>query len=171
MGRGCPMRCARSTACASTLYCLFARNKPFRSCPISAKIPSELPVAVKENPSSEPENLPVAVAGWTSPTKFVGSVGSEDCGWKCSTGPEAVQVMCMLTVAGTPPGAKNWKSSSTDACSTWSSAVWPSISSASSGTCTIQNKPDGWIPPLKSCTCNPELGSKRSIQIKTNVPR
>jgi hypothetical protein len=83
------------------------RNKPFRSRPISAKVLSELALKVKENPSSEPEKVPVAVAGRNSPSKFAGSVGSEDVGpWWC-TSPEAVHVMWMLTVPGTPPGAKN----------------------------------------------------------------
>jgi hypothetical protein len=119
------------------------RNTPFRSCPISAKVLSELALPVNENPSSEPENVPVATAGRNSAAKFVGSVGSEDCGTKCSTAPVAVHFMWMLTVAGTALGARNWKSSSTEACSTLSSAVSSSISRASSGTCTIQNKPEG----------------------------
>ena len=85
----------------------FFRNTPFRSCPISAKVLSELALEVKENPSSEPEKVPLAIAGRKSPSKFVGSVGSEDPGsWWC-TSPEAVHVMWMLTLAGTAPGAKN----------------------------------------------------------------
>src|SRR5215469_13915288 len=85
----------------------FLRNMPFRSSPISAKVLSELALAVKQNPSSEPEKVPVAVAGRNSPSKFVGSVGSEDPGsWWC-TSSEAVHFMWMLTVPGTPPGAKN----------------------------------------------------------------
>jgi hypothetical protein len=67
----------------------------------------KLALEVQENPSSEPEKVPVAVAGRNSPSKFAGSVGSEDVGpWWC-TSPEAVHVMWMLTVPGTPPGAKN----------------------------------------------------------------
>ena len=41
----------------------------------------------------------------------------------------------------------------------------------SSGICRIQKRPFGAIPGLKSCTCDPELGSKKSSHISIKVPR
>ena len=44
-------------------------------------------------------------------------------------------------------------------------------SSALLRTSTVQNSPEGRIPPLKSCSCDPEPGSNRSIHISANDPR
>jgi hypothetical protein len=40
----------------------------------------------------------------------------------------------------------------------------------SSGTWTTQKTPESAVPGLKSCTWFPELGSKKSSHISTNVP-
>jgi hypothetical protein len=37
-------------------------------------------------------------------------------------------------------------------------------------TASVQKRPEGRMPPLKSCSCDPEPGSKRSIQTKPNEP-
>src|SRR6266511_2962004 len=42
--------------------------------------------------------------------------------------------------------------------------------SAPSGIWTVQNSPLSAMSPLKSWTCSPELGSKRSIHMRANVP-
>ena len=44
------------------------------------------------------------------------------------------------------------------------------IWSAEFVTWTVQNRPDGATPPLKSWTCDPEPGSYRSIHMNANVP-
>src|SRR5262249_54576686 len=45
------------------------------------------------------------------------------------------------------------------------------IVTASSGSGTVQTTPDCAIPPVKSCTREPEPGSNRSIQTNAKVPR
>ena len=55
--------------------------------------------------------------------------------------------------------------------SKWMCKVLSVICTALSGTFTIQKRPLGKIPGLKSCNCDVKLTSQRSIHISTNVPR
>lgn len=72
-------------------------------------------------------------------------------------------------VLNTPP---NWKLSMSEMSSASSLARRPSSARWKTfpGSPTVQNSPFDGIPPLKSLTCEPELGSKRSIQTKANSP-
>ncbi len=77
------------------------------------------------------------------------------------------------TRAGVSFGPKNWNVSITGKLRTRSTARRFDILKSIAVLCTssVQNRPDGRMPPLKSCSCSPELGSKRSIQTKANEPR
>jgi len=69
--------------------------------------------------------------------------------------------MSKLTVDGMFAPPKICRSSTTSMFSTWRCAVFPFllIDSALSGTRSVQTRSEGAIPPLKSCSCDPEPGS------------
>ena len=127
------------------------RSKPIWAYPRSV-------VAVvdrKLNPSSEPENEAVDLAVANSARNAAGSVGGtpRPCPRRCGA-PVAFHWMVKLNVAGTGFGPPNWKLSSTDTFLASMVARLPSLLTwmALSGSWTIQNSPEGWMPPLKSCT-------------------
>ena len=151
------------------------RKAPLREVPICAKLLSVLGVGFdrKLKLSADPENEAVDRAGAKDARKAALSVGGT-----CSPlprgrlSPVASQVMSRSTVAGTARGPPNWKPSITETPWALRFALRESwlTRSAFSGSWTAQNRPDGWTPPRKSCSCEPEPGSKRSTQTKTNSP-
>ena len=119
------------------------------------------------------------VASDTSPAHECGLIGLAEVARTIRGGPFFLKVMLSESVAGEPllpmkrlPGSAVW---STIAAFFSETVTVPSsvVFTASSGTLTIQKRPLGRIPPLKSCTCvcrGPELGSHKSIHINTKVP-
>ena len=119
------------------------------------------------------------VASDITPAQEKGLIGLAEVGRTTRGGPFFLKVMLSDSVAGEPvlprkmlPGNAIWSTTATfvsEIVRVPSSVVF----TASSGTLTIQKRPLGRIPPLKSCTCvcrGPELGSQKSIHINTKVP-
>ena len=123
--------------------------EPFFSVPISAQTEDAPGSDWKENPGSDPEKLPVAVV-WRkkSPTKNFRLSGSFDPREKWCADPVAVHWTVKLSVAVFPSGL---------------------TARSSVGMWTVQKRPDGATPGLRSWTLCPEPGSKRSSHMKTNV--
>ena len=114
-----------------------------------------------------PANIDLSSLDGTTGFKISGAAGEH-------TGSSvASHLTRRLTVAGITFCPPNVKVSMTGASSAWSLARRPSrlIRNASSSTSTVQKSPDGGMPPLKSWTCAPEPGSKRSTQMNANVPK
>lgn len=62
---------------------------------------------------------------------------------------------------------------STTAMSRTSTVSWRPLfetTTESAGSGSVQNSPEGWMPPLKSCFGEPAPDSKRSIHMKPKFP-
>ena len=92
---------------------------------------------------------------------------------RATAGPVALHSTRMSTNAGVSLGPKNWNESITAKSLRRTVARRSDIlkSRLARDTSSVQNRPDGRIPPLKSCSCDPAPGSKTSIQTKANAPR
>lgn len=127
-----------------------------RSRPISAYPRSELARPERNSkPISEPENVPVALAGENVPAKARGSVGATFApAPTLRLIPEATHVTSKLTVAGIWFCPRKTKLSTTGTFRARSVARRPSrlTVSALSGSRTVQKSPVGVMPPLKSWT-------------------
>jgi hypothetical protein len=129
---------------------------------------------LEREPELAASKKPVERAGAMSPRNAAGSVGGTVLPLPRGTkGSVARHSTRQLIDAGVWLGPKNWNESITARSSTSSTARRPLrlIHSASSGIGSVQNSPDARIPPLKSWTCEPEPGSKRSTHMKANVPK
>src|SRR5262245_33649594 len=150
---------------------------PFRSVPICAQPCGDVLAPgfdVNSKPNSWPEHEIVETAGAISPRKAAGSVGGTASPLPRGTaGPVASHSARKSTRAGVSFGPKNWNVSMTGRFFTCRTArrLFILKSTALLRTSSVQKSPDGGIPPLKSCCCDPEPGSKRSIQTKANAPR
>ena len=86
--------------------------------------------------------------------------------------PPPLHVIWKLTLAGVSlAGSARSSTTATSRASTVTRLPRGATVTASSGRRTVQTRPAGVIPPVKSCAPEPEPGSDRSIQTKANVPR
>ena len=122
-------------------------------------------VDAKSKPSSVPEKVPCARACRKNSPANAGDAAA-----RRRRPPRPFHVIWKLTVAGVSPAGAARSSTTATARASTVTTLPRGVVSAPSGRRTVHTRPAGVIPPVKSCTREPEPGSKRSIQTKANVP-